>query len=258
MNWRNKRKFDFRQSNIYRNVNREKFTLDKKYFWIGGILFLILIVIWFLFYSDTFKIKNIVVDGSINDSIRKEIEKFSGNNIFLFIIGQKERELALRQASIEKLNIIKGIPDTIKIEVLVRDPKIRWKTKDKVYYIDKEGIVFNLESNEERYNELPMIIDKSNLDVILGRKAVTGNFINYIIKSKSELTKELKKEITEISIDKSIMYVDVKFKDSYKVMLDTMSNFDDQLYLLKEIDTKHGKEIKEYVDLRVTKRAYYK
>lgn len=258
--WGRKReKFDFRNPKIYRTTAKEvTMTINPIIIWVILLLVLISLSIYWLFYSNFFKIKNITVEGTLNDSIKNKINDFYGKNIFLFSIGKLDKQLAQQQTSIEKLNIIKGIPDTLKIEVLVRKPEIRWKTEDKSYFIDKDGTVFSLETTKEEDNQLPQVIDGRNLDVQMGSKIITSDFVEFIKKITSELPAKIGKEIEEIKVDETTIHVEVKLKNSYKIYFDTMSDFSDQLYLLQKVVEKHDKDIKDYVDLRIEHKAYYK
>ena len=256
---RRKRKFDFSNPKIYRTTAREvNKTFNPIYLWIILSVILIGAVVYWLFYSDFFKIKNIEIEGEVNNTIKNKINEFYGKNIFLFTIGQQDKQLAKEQTSIEKLNIIKGIPDTLKIDVLVRKPVIRWKTQDKILFIDQNGIIFNLDSSREEDNQLPIVFDSRNLPVTLGSKIVPNDFIGFVEKTATQVPQKVGKEIEEMKIDETTLHLEIKFKDSFRVYLDTMNSWDDQIKLLQKAIEKHDKEIKEYVDLRVANKAYYK
>lgn len=226
--------------------------------WFVILLFVVGIVIWFIFYSDYFKIKNIIIEGEINESVKNEINNFYGKNIFLFAVGGQDEKLKNNQTSIDKLNIVKGIPDTIKVEVFVRKPEIRWKTSDKIYFIDKNGVIFNLEIKNEEYNKIPLVSDDRNLKVELGNKLVTSDFVDYAINISTKLPELTKKEIEEIKINETTLFLEIKLKDGYRIYFDTLGDIDDQFFILGKLIEKHNDEIKEYIDLRVTSRGYYK
>lgn len=228
------------------------------YLWILLVVIGLGLMIWWIFYSQFFKIKNIVIEGTINESIKSEINKFYGQNIFLITFGQKDKELVRRQTSIEKLNIIKGIPDTLKIEVVARSPQIRWKSKDKIYFIDDKGVIFNLEENVENYKDLILVVDSRNLEVKQGTKIVTSDFVEFVKDISKEINDKIHKEIEEIKINDTTLHLEVKFKDSYRVFFDTFVDLKKQIRLLELVKEKHDTEIKEYVDLRVENKAYYK
>lgn len=256
---RRKRKFDFSNPKIYRTTTREvSKPFNPIYLWVLLIVIAIGAFGYWIFYSNFFKIKNIEIEGEVNDTIKNKINGFYGKNIFLFTIGQLDKQLAREQTSIEKLNIIKGIPDTLKIDVLVRKPEIRWKTQDKTYFIDKTGIIFSLDKPKEEDNKLPLVIDSRNLPIKLGEKIVTSDFIEFVEKIATEVPQKIGKDIEEIKIDETTLHLEIKFKDAFRVYFDTTNSWNDQMKLLQKAVEKHDKEIKEYIDLRVEEKAYYK
>ncbi len=261
MGWFDKkrgRRQSFVSPKIYTRTSKEvSVSFKPVYIWVFLLVVLIGFLIWWIFFSDFFKIKEIDIDGTLNGSIKTEIDKFYGQNIFLFTVGAKDKELAKKQTSIEKLNIIKGIPDMLKIEILVRSPEMRWKTQDKIYYIDKDGVIFNLEESTEQFDNLPTVKDTRDLDVQLGSKIVTNDFVEFVSEIINQLDTKTDKEIEEIRINDTTLHLEVKFKDSYKVYFDTIGNLTRQVDLLKKTIEKHDGDIKEYVDLRVDKKAYY-
>lgn len=262
MGWFDKKK-ERRQSyvnpKIYTKTSREvTVSFNPIYVWIVLVVVGIIVLIWWLFFSDFFKIKEIVIEGDINESIKTEIDKFYGQNIFLFTVGAKDRELAEKQTSVERLNIIKGIPDMLKIEILTRNPRIKWKSQDKIYFIDNEGIIFNLEEEKEKYEDLPTVKDNRDLEVLLGTKVVTSDFVEFVEAIVGQINEKIDKEIEKVKINDTTLHLEVQFKDSYRVFFDTLGDMSRQIYLLEKIIEKHDSEIKDYIDLRVEKKGYYK
>jgi len=259
--WFNKKKRQsYRQPKIYSVTDKEPNVLriNTNYLWFLILLLIIAILIWFIFYSEYFKIKNIIIEGEVNESVKNEINNFYGKNIFLFTVTEQDEKLKESQTSIDQLNIVKGIPDTLKVEVFVRKPEIKWKTGDKEYFIDENGVLFNLEVSNDEFDKIPLVYDGRNLEVTPGNKMVTNDFVEYVIQIFSKLPEYLKKEIEEIKINETTLFLEIKVKDSYKIYFDTLGNIDDQLKILSNIVENHNDDIKEYVDLRVTNRGYYK
>lgn len=232
--------------------------LNIKHIYLFLVIIFFIFLIWWLFYSKFFTIKYIEIEGTINDSIKEDINKFYDKNILLFTIGKMDTELAKKQTSIEKLNIIKGIPNTLKIKVGARSPEIRWKTKDKIYFIDKNGIIFELNEDLQKFDELPLVIDNNNLEPVLGKKIVTNDFVEFVKKAKQKILDITKKEINEIIINETTIHLEFKLKDSFRILLNTMDNIDNQFKLLEKIISDKINEVNEYIDLRVENKAYYK
>lgn len=260
MGWiKDGKKISFKQPKIYRVTRKEnkKLQFNFKILWGFLVLVLIAIIMWWLFYSDFFNIKFIEINGELNESVFSDIEKFYGENILLFSIGQEDKQLSEKQTSIKSLNVVKGIPDTLIIDVNVRDPKIVWHTQGKEYYIDENGIIFNL-SEAPNTDSLVHIYDSKNLDVYLGSKIVTDEFIDFVEKINNNLPNRVDKEIEKIEIAETTMYVKVTLRDSYYIYFSTENDVDDQLEIIDRLDKKNGEGIGEYVDLRVNSKAYYK
>lgn len=251
---------NFRQPKIYSptSKNGQSFEINKGLVWVIILVFGLIAFGWWLFYSDYFKIKNIEISGTLNDEVKKEINDFLGKNLLLFSIGKLDKKLVKRQTSIEKLNIIKGIPDTIKVEVLVRRPQIRWKTQDKIYFVDESGVVFNLDEFGEELGKLPLVEDGRNLEIELGKKILTSDFIESIKQLSGKTSEATGKEIESMKVYETTIHLEIKLRDSFRILFDTTADLEKQLYLLKKIKELHEGEIKEYVDLRVEGKAYYK
>lgn len=256
----NKKRQSFRQPKIYSVTNKEPniLKINTNFLWFMIIVLILVIVAWFIFYSEYFKIKSIILEGEVNESVKNDINAFYGKNIFLFTVSGQDERLKDSQTSIDKLNIVKGIPDTLKVEVFVRKPEIRWKTGDKTYYIDKNGVLFDLELSSEEYNKIPLVSDDRNLQVVPGNKMVTNDFVEYVKTISAKLPELVKKEIEEIKINETTLFLEIKLKDGYRIYFDTLGNTDDQLKILSKIIENHNNEVKEYIDLRVTNRGYYK
>jgi cell division septal protein FtsQ len=240
-----------------RTTKENNFQFNAKYVWVVLVLVLIGVIVWWLFYSDFFKIKNIIVDGEINENVQNEIDKLYGENILLFVIDQTDKDLANRQASIEKLNIVKGIPDTLKIEIKVRDPMICWKTQDNLYYIDKYGIVFDLDTGICG-ESLVTVADQRDIDVEIGAKIVTNDFVTFVRDLYTRIDESIDKEIDTILINDTTFNIELKFTSSYSVYFDVFCDVDYVVSNLSQIIARYDSDIKEYVDMRVEGKAYYK
>lgn len=255
-----KQRVSFRQPKIYSPTTTEKnpVRISKGIIWMIVLIAGILALGWWLFASSFFKIKNIDIQGTLNTEVQKELDSFRGKNIFLFSLGQLDKKLAKNQSSIENLNIIKGIPDTLKVEVLVRRPQIQWRTQDITYFIDDVGVIFNLDNPNEELNKLPIVTDGKNLAIATGQKIVTSDFVKLMNTLPGKINDVTGKNIESMTISETTNNLDIKLKDGYLIKFDTVGNIDDELFLLKKIKEAHESGIKEYVDLRVEGKAYYK
>lgn len=251
----------FKQPKIYATTPREK-----EYYNTRALLFycfialLLLLAIWFLFFSSYFKIKKIIISGSLNADISSEINKFVGKNIFTFRIGKIEHELAQKQTSIASLEIYKGLPDSLKVKVNVRDPKIVWQTQEKTYFIDINGIVFAQGDSGvlEKGQPLPLIIDTKNAPIEVGTRIVSANFVQFVLDLNKDFPQTVGANVSELKIGETTFQIEAVSDQGWRVYLDTTRDLHNQLVSLKKVLDQYREQIHEYVDLRVEGRAYYK
>lgn len=258
----NRNNFNYQNPKIYQfnDGQNQGIYLSKQKLLNIVIILVLIIIIWIIFFSGFFRVKNVVINGSLNTDIQKDLDSFKGKNIFTFIFSNKEKQLAQKQSSVKMINIIRGIPDTLKIDVIVRNPLLVWKSQDKIYFIDQDGIIFEQNNPEfwQGEQKLPLIIDQRNLAVKLGQKWLDEEFI-YFVKDLYKLAPDITGlNITEIRINETTFQIEAMTDKNFFAKLDSSRDTPTQLKVLKKILDQYEEEIKEYVDLRVEGRVYYK
>lgn len=258
----NRRRESFRHPKIYTTTPENKeFHISARSVWlIIGVIFTIALL-WFLFYSDYFKVKTITIEGSLNPDVTDEIEDLKGKNIFNLVLGNTEKDLAEKQSSIESIQIRRGIPDTLKVKVFVRNPVISWQTKGKTYFVDKNGIVFEQTSSEmtdEDLQKIPKVIDTRDLEVTSGTETLSPDFINFTKIIADKFNEKTAANITEMKIGETTFQLEVHADQGWYVLFDTTRKPETQLDVLAKMLNEHREDIHEYVDLRVEGRAYLK
>lgn len=255
---------NYRHPKIYTNRFEEPrdFYFSGKTIWLIFFLLLIGGLCWFLFKSSYFKVKNIQIVGTLNQSVKSEIESFKGKNILFLGFGNITKELEKKQTSIEHLKIYRGLPDCLKVEVDVRRPKISWKSNDKVYYVDENGIIFSLTNDndltDEEKKQLIIINDTKTLPVAEGTQILTSSFIDFVSAINEKFEQSTGAKTTEYKIGETTFQVQVQTDKNFYVLFDTTRDFDVQLNGLKKVILEKMPEVKEYVDMRVEGKAYYK
>lgn len=256
------RRDHFRQPKIYATTPEQKTQHNLGRFLLCGVLIIVFLLVgFFLFLSPIFKVKNIIIDGSLNEQVQDEINKLYGKNVLLFQPARTERELAKKQSSVAYLKIFKGLPDTLKIKVYVRVPKIVWQTQGKTYLIDGEGIVF--EGGEgavasEEGNVLPVVNDSKNASLVIGSSIVTKDFVQFILDLYKDFETKTHTKISTTNISETTFYLEVVTEAGWRVYLSTTRVLSNQLEALVNVLNNYRDKIREYVDLRVEGRAYYK
>lgn len=257
-----RRRESFRHPKIYTTTPANKeFHISSRFIWLVIFLILSITLIWFLFYSNYFKVKTITIEGSLNPDVTGEIESLKGKNIFNLVLGNTEKDLAEKQSSIESIQIRRGIPDTLKVKVFVRNPVISWQTKGKTYFVDKNGIVFEQTSNEmtdEDLQKIPKVTDSRDLEVTPGTETLSPEFIDFVKTIADKFNEKTAANITEMKIGETTFQLEVRTDQGWYALFDTTRRPDVQLDVLKKMLDEHRDDIKEYVDLRVPGKAYLK
>ena len=258
-----KRKNNFRNPKIYYSTPKKEHDVNISPFFIKIVLLIIItgVIIWFFFFSSFFKIKNIEISGTLNPEVKNAIEKFYGKNILIIRSGKIEEDLTKMQTSIKSIQVSRGIPDTLKVQVYVRDPQIAWQTQGKTYYIDDSGIVFDLTQNESvanSINSIPLVEDTQNIAIKTGTKLVTSDFVEFT----KELAKKLKDDnditVNKLKVSETTFQLEIETDQNFKIIVSTTESLDNQMAALNRVLDEKKQDIKEYVDLRIIGRVYYK
>lgn len=259
----------YKNKNFYRNPKIYSFTPKReKQINISGTLikvfiFLVLIgiIVWLLFFSPFLKIKNIEIDGTLNPEVKAEIDKFFGKNIFLFRPAKVQEELAQKQTSVKNIEIYRGLPDTLKVKVYVREPIMGWKSGDKNYFIDTNGVIFELRDSEISVlgdKKIPIVEDTKNITVMPGSVEVSTDFVKFVTDFFEKMKNDFNVQIKNIKISETTLQIEAETDQGFRIILATDGNLDNQLKALKKIIDEKRSDIHEYVDLRIEGRVYYK
>lgn len=226
---------------------------SKLVFIVGILLIIFGAVIYTLFYSPIFKIKNIIISGSNSEMLTKEIEKIKGENIILFKSKEIEEEIIKNFPSAVNVQIIRGLPDTIKIQWEDHIPKIIWATSGKQYLVDGRGLVYK-ETDEIT---LPQVMDNKNLSVSLGDFVVSENFVNFVIDTSGQFEPMFGFKIIHFEINETMFQVDAITDQGWKIIFDTTRPVKNELSDLQKFLESHKDELKEYVDLRIEGKVFF-
>lgn len=213
---------------------------------------------FYLLFSNTFKIKDIIVEGN-TFLPQEEIVKYvsSGQNIFLFKSAQTKKNLLQAYPEIKELEILRGIPNAIKIVVLERDGKIVWQSGENRYFISSEGEVSHRVTGEEG-KDLPLVVDQKSLPVVEGRQIVSPNFIAFVLNIDKSLKNDLNLKALRYEIMETTFDVNAYTDSNFFIKFNSLRSSKKQIESLKTVLLSKRSEIREYVDIRIDGWAYYK
>lgn len=215
---------------------------------------------WFLFASPAFAIRRIDVVGAVTPDVVAEIQSLQGKNLLRYSTGSMTGRLRQSQSSIRDLTVFKGLPDTLRIEIGLRDAVLRWQSTDQEYLIDAAGIPFRRGAG---YTETttqasaPLVVDTAGQPVVVGKPIVSQQFSDFVRQANREFPSRFPLEVDRFELGESTFEVRLVTKDGWYVFFDTNRPVEAQLDALGKVFTAFHDDIKQYVDLRIEGRAYY-
>ncbi|MCX6809325.1 MAG: FtsQ-type POTRA domain-containing protein [Candidatus Berkelbacteria bacterium] len=205
-------------------------------------------ILYFLFFSTTFKIKTIDIEGvksvEISDYLNRTL---LGKNILLLKTGDYLSALSKNFPILKEAQIIRGLPSTVKIVVEERNQIMVWCNSAKCYEVDSFGYVYREISKP---SDKIVLNDQGQMPVEIGQQIVSPQFINFYLGALDEL-KNMSIQITETKIEETTFKIKFKTSDGYEIIMDSSTSLKNQISGLKQILETNRADIKDYVDLRV-------
>ena len=215
-----------------------------------------ILLLWWLFSSQVFTVKNITYDKAPNENIKAELENLKGKNIITLQTSKLITKWQKEYPAIKYFRIYKGLPSTLRVNIEERSKALVWKSQDQYYLIDTSGIAYKKTSAKEAHFA---IVDDENLPVELGRQIVSADFISSaqnILDNVPDIIKDEK--IVELHVAESSFSVDVLTGANIRLKFDITQSLPLQYEALKYMYKEKRGDVKEYIDLRVVGKAYYK
>lgn len=217
-------------------------------------------IVWLLFLSPAFVIRRIDVIGSVTPDVLQTFQVLQGRNLLAYSTGSMGDQLRSEQSSIRDLRVTKGLPDTLRIEVGLRAPALRWRSGSEEVLIDTAGVPFKRGTGLTETSgteSAPLVVDTHAQTVTLGTPLVRAAFVALIVKLGQDFPVRFPVSIDHFEIGESTFEVRLVTTAGWSVLVDTTRAIDPQLDAFGQVFTKYHDEIHQYVDLRVEGRAYY-
>ncbi len=222
-------------------------------------------LIWFFTSAPWLAVKHITIEGQATSEVIKEINKLKGQNVLWLSITRPETAIIQHQPSIKEIQILRGIPDTLRVKLIERKPALLWQVSNQLYTIDATGFVYKQEllaSRDGTYiypdTNLAVVTDTKGIPVEIGQTAVRSDFISFIQLLQERLPADYGLKFLRAEINETTFNVSILTDAGWKVMFDTTRKIEPQLKTLKDVLDVKRAEIKEYLDLRVRGWVYYK
>lgn len=135
-------------------------------------------------------------------------------------------------------------------------PQLAWKSREEVYTIDKRGIVLEQHAEVPQEVSHAQVVDASNLEVIIGEQIVPERFVAF---TQTVAGSDLK--IAHFHIQETTRELHARLGAGYDVRFDTQKSAQVQLEnarRVQQVAQNEGEQIRDYIDVRVPYRAYYR
>lgn len=251
-------KFLYRRPGIIGKTERQaraKPHLNSRFLKSLFYLLLTAAILYFIFFSGFFRIREIEVKGVKSEDIADYLHQtLIGKNILLLRTGAYLRTLSTKFPILEEARIERGLPGTVRVIVSERKQILVWCSKEKCWEVDNGGYA---------YQEIPrptdkiVLNDESGMPIKSGDKIASVQFIRFFMQAIDEIEK-LGIKINEARIQETTFKVNFKTSEGWEIIFDSFTSLKNQISALKQVLDKNRSDIHEYVDLRVEGTAYLK
>ncbi len=218
------------------------------------------LILYLIFFSPIFSIKNINIEGINQDSDEaKSLNNFIGKNIFLVKFSNIEKEFLYQNSHLSDILVIRGIPDTLIIKFKNKTPCLIWQSEEKNFVLDELGYPFAQVKQIESWDKstIPIVKDTFNNPITYGKQIVSSQFIKNITQIKQNFKINTNLEIKEVSTFNSLFTVNILASNDWNIRLNLVEDINYQLANIALISSSN-KVVTNYLDLRVPGYIYYK
>ncbi|HAH04491.1 MAG: hypothetical protein UV78_C0015G0013 [Parcubacteria group bacterium GW2011_GWA2_43_17] len=263
-----------RSKRTYEYLHERAVSLRRRVLRYLGIV-LIIFLVYLLFYSESFKIKHVVISGHVEAPIA-EIEEviwqsirryswlvFPQDNYFFFSEKKLQRDFQ-KKYLLDELSVEKIPPDTLLVELIERAGQFIWVTNEVIYLFNLDGEIFKEVPAREMVNVgLPVIYDNSESLVAVGDRVLDSGMINFIAEAYEKFA-EFGLPATELDsfrVDSTkANFIRLSTKQGFEIHLTPALGLDQQLNKLKR-SLEAGKidlNKVDYINLRLDNQVIYK
>lgn len=230
------------------------------------VVFAVVVVILLLSRLPIFTIQHVMVEGTTNQTVINYLEKLNGQSIFSRLIGSTVNQIRANHLDINTIECKRGLPDTIRCQVLLRTPAIVWHHNNQRWLVDEQGYVYGPAGAEEG---LLLVEDRGPTGVAIGQIVASEE----IVSQYQQLITDLRTDgyaVTTIFVTESLQQPSIIMTGNESpgfdwspsapitVLFVTTYSLESQRQALKEIIAQKKSSITERIDLRVPGYAYTK
>ncbi len=224
-----------------------------------GVGVALILLIYFLFGSRLFILDDLVIQGNRlvdTQTIEKTVFPSGFHRVNALMFNEtKASKKVLSLAQIKAVVFHKDVfQHQLEIVVEEHETSLIWQTNGERFLVNRAGIVYDIAPPE---SPLTVVEDLKNVPVSLKQQILTTDFIEFVNFVAANLSRKTSVNVRQIIVPETTFELEVVTNEGWKIIFDTTKSPDTQLSNLAKI-LKGGAKPKQYVDLRILDRVYYK
>ena len=264
MQQRGGRKVSFGTSGGY----RPNYEQPKKQIHVGRYIkpILALLVVLSLFYiaifSPLFRVRTIAVRGNQQltaTEVQQQVvallnKSFLGDNAIFVNPEGLAKELRAANYQLEEVRVERSLLGGLRVTIKEQQATLQWKSGSSVFVLSGNGVAY---AEQQKLNtSLPTVEDSTNLPVKTGQKIVPSSFVAFVTDLNTKLA-SAGVVVASISVPETTTELAIKTKQGIVIKFDTTRNVEGQIMDYRSVMAKKISP-KEYIDLRIAGKVFYK
>lgn len=225
---------------------------------VGGVI----LIIYTVLFSPLFRVRNIAVRGNSELTSQELVKQtkiilagsFLGTNSIFVNTDEVGKQLKDNNYQLEAVRVERTLLGGVRITVKEQQATLQWRSGSSVFVLSGNGVAYAQLDGVDK--ALPLIEDSTNLPVKIGQKIVPSSFIDFV-RSADQQIALIGLKVTNQSVAETTTELYVKTDKGYIVKFDTTRGVEEQLADLRAVLAKKIVP-KEYIDLRIAGRVFYK
>ncbi|MEX1052175.1 MAG: hypothetical protein WEC83_02170 [Patescibacteria group bacterium] len=128
---------------------------------------------YFLTRLPVFQIQTVLLEGSADPALVEELNSLLGTSILSGAVSEKIAGISQLHPELERLECIKGIPNTLRCQASVREAQLAWQSNGHAYLLDRNGVAYQLSDSPA----VPVVEDRKNVPVAIGDQLISGEVL---------------------------------------------------------------------------------
>ncbi len=219
------------------------------------IAVLVFLAVWAV-RSPIFLVRTIAIQGqkAVPEQAIRDVLP-SNQNLWLYPISKTVKRVKALSPLIADVSIYRTPPHTIRVVVAERVQAMDWESDGKHYIVGLDGTII-LDSAPS--SQLPHLIDTTKITPHIGQAVATAGFVHVVADLYDTYPKIVTGDIDHLEIADTIFDITLVPKSGPHILLESTRDVAIQLTAAKKVADQFQDQIKEYIDMRVPTKAYYK